>query len=53
MLRKISNVLTVIGAILILWIGASCIDYIDHNNPFDDDYRDYWEYNFFDLIYGW
>lgn len=53
MLNKISNIVAVIGAILFLWISVSCIDYIDHNNPFDDDYRDNWEYNFFDIVYGW
>lgn len=51
MLKKIVDVLAILCGIFLLWIAISWIDVAKHNDPFDDDYKDYWKYNFFNLVF--
>lgn len=51
MLKKMVDVLAILCGIFLLWVAISWIDVAKHNDPFDDDYRDYWKYNFFNLVF--
>ena len=51
MKKVLDNIFVGVGVILIIWIVASFINIGLHNDPFDDDYKNYWEYNFFVLAF--
>lgn len=44
------NILLVLAAIVILWGVASFVDINLHNNPMEEDYKDYASWNFFTII---
>lgn len=51
-MKKIGNVLVVCGVIFIIWIFASWIDTIFHNNPMDEkNYQNFSKWNFFDVVF--
>lgn len=50
-MKKIGNILVVCGVIFIIWIFASWIDTINHNNPMNEEsYQKFSKWNFFDII---
>lgn len=50
-MKKIKNLFTVFGIILVVWIIASWVDINCHNDPFTNDYQDYSSWNYFNLIF--
>lgn len=47
---KWSNVLLLIGFILIIWVGVSFIDVNIHNDITSDSYGQYADWNFFEIF---
>ena len=50
-MRFIRNAAVLAGAILIVWIMASWVDILLHNDPITGN-KEYWAYNAFVLITG-
>ena len=50
-MKKIGNVLAVLGIVLMVWIVASFIDTNAHNSPNSPDYKDYSSWNFFSIFF--
>lgn len=49
---KVFKTLFFIGsAAFFLWIVVSFFDINAHNHPFEDDYKDYAEWNFFNVMF--
>ena len=42
---------TVLGLVLVIWVVGSFFNIGLHNDPNSEDYKDYWEYNFFVLLF--
>lgn len=43
-------IITTISCVVLLLFTLSYIDVVTHNNPFDDDYKDYASWNVFTLF---
>lgn len=51
MKKAISNVLTVIAILFLLWVAMSVFDVNIHNNPLSDNFQNYAKWNMFELIF--
>lgn len=51
MKKAISNVLTIVSVLLLLWLAMSFIDVNIHNNPLSDNYQNFASWNIFELIF--
>lgn len=51
-MKKIGNLFAVLGVIFMVWIFASWIDTINHNNPMNEEtYQNFSKWNFFDIVF--
>lgn len=51
-MSKVGNVFCVLSVLFVVWVAASWIDINQHNNVFDDDYKDYASWNLFEIVFG-
>lgn len=51
MKKAISNVLTIVSVLLLLWVAMSVFDVNIHNNPLSDNYQNFASWNIFELIF--
>ena len=51
MKNVIDKVITILAVLFIVWIVASFFNIGLHNHPFDEDYKDYANWNFFVLFF--
>lgn len=52
MSKKLGKILTITGISFLLWVFVSWIDINNHNDPFNENYKDYSNWNYFTLIFG-
>jgi hypothetical protein len=51
MKKAISNLLTIVSVLLLLWVAMSVFDVNIHNNPLSDNYQNFASWNIFELIF--
>ena len=44
------NAMTVVSIAFVVWIVASWVDTNQHNNPMEEDYKDYAKWNMFEIV---
>lgn len=51
-MKKIGNLFAVLGVVFMVWLFASWIDTISHNNPMNKEtYQNFSKWNFFDIVF--
>ena len=48
--KILENVMTVVSIAFVMWIVASWVDTNQHNNPMEEDYKDYAKWNMFEIV---
>ena len=48
--KILENVMTVVSIAFVVWIVASWVDTNQHNNPMEEDYKDYAKWNMFEIV---
>ena len=48
--KILDNVITTMCIALVMWIVASWVDINQHNNPMEEDYKDYAKWNMFEIV---
>ena len=42
--------MTIVSIVFVVWIVASWVDINQHNNPMEEDYKDYAKWNMFEIV---
>ena len=48
--KILENVMTIVSIAFVVWIVASWVDINQHNNPMEEDYKDYANWNMFEIV---
>ena len=48
--KILENVMTIVSIAFVVWIVASWVDINQHNNPMEEDYKDYAKWNIFEIV---
>ena len=48
--KILENVMTIVSIVFVVWIVASWVDINQHNNPMEEDYKDYAKWNMFEIV---
>ena len=48
--KILENVMTIVSIAFVMWIVASWVDTNQHNNPMEEDYKDYAKWNMFEIV---
>ena len=48
--KILENVMTIVSIAFVVWIVASWVDTNQHNNPMEEDYKDYAKWNMFEIV---
>ena len=48
--KTLENVMTIVSIAFVVWIVASWVDINQHNNPMEEDYKDYAKWNMFEIV---
>ena len=48
--KILENVMTIVSIVFVVWIVASWVDTNQHNNPMEEDYKDYAKWNMFEIV---
>lgn len=48
--KIVENVMAVVSIAFVVWIVASWVDTNQHNNPMEEDYKDYAKWNMFEIV---
>lgn len=48
--KILENVMTIVSIAFVVWIVASWVDINQHNNPMEEDYKDYAKWNMFEIV---
>lgn len=48
--KILENVMTIVSITFVVWIVASWVDINQHNNPMEEDYKDYAKWNMFEIV---
>ena len=48
--KILENVMAIVSIAFVVWIVASWVDTNQHNNPMEEDYKDYAKWNMFEIV---
>ena len=48
--KILENVMAIVSIAFVVWIVASWVDINQHNNPMEEDYKDYAKWNMFEIV---
>lgn len=48
--KILENVMTIVSIAFVVWIVASWVDINQHNNPMEEDYKNYAKWNMFEIV---
>ena len=48
--KILENVMAIVSIVFVVWIVASWVDTNQHNNPMEEDYKDYAKWNMFEIV---
>lgn len=48
--KILENVMTIVSIAFVVWIVASWVNINQHNNPMEEDYKDYAKWNMFEIV---
>ena len=48
--KILENVMTIVSIAFVVWIVASWVNINQHNNPMEEDYKDYANWNMFEIV---
>ncbi len=48
--KILENVMTVVSIAFVVWIVASWVDTNQHNDPMEEDYKEYAKWNMFEIV---
>ena len=48
--KIVENVMTIVSIAFVVWIVASWVDTNQHNNPMEEDYKDFAKWNMFEIV---
>ena len=48
--KMLENVMAIVSIVFVVWIVASWVDTNQHNNPMEEDYKDYAKWNMFEIV---
>ena len=48
--KILENLMAIVSIVFVVWIVASWVDTNQHNNPMEEDYKDYAKWNMFEIV---
>ena len=48
--KILENVMAIVSIAFVVWIVASWVNTNQHNNPMEEDYKDYAKWNMFEIV---
>ena len=48
--KILENAMAIVSIAFVVWIVASWVDTNRHNNPMEEDYKDYAKWNMFEIV---
>ena len=48
--KILENVMAIVSIAFVVWIVASWVDTNQHNNPMEENYKDYAKWNMFEIV---